>query len=47
VDRGVVMEDPDAGWQQELIDPAKRGDVTMMKDFDQSDCTYYRQINGG
>jgi hypothetical protein len=45
--REYVMEDPDAGWQQELIDPAKRGDVTMMKDFDQSDCTYYRQINGG
>ncbi len=41
-----VIEDPNNGWRQRLIAPARLGDATMMKAFDQSDCTYYRQING-
>lgn len=43
--REHVVEDPNAGWEQLLIAPARLGDVTMMRNFDTSDCTYYRQVN--
>jgi hypothetical protein len=44
--REHVVEDPNAGWQQLLIAPARLGDVTMMRAFDTADCGYYRQVNG-
>jgi hypothetical protein len=42
--RDHVIEQPGAGWQEMVIEPAQRGDPTMMRQMDSADCQLYRRV---
>ncbi|WP_241227263.1 hypothetical protein [Bifidobacterium callimiconis] len=41
----TYIEDPDNNFVNDVITPAGLGDVSMLQEFYQSDCIWYRKIN--
>jgi len=44
--RDHVVEEPGAGWQEMVVNPARLGDPTILRAMDVTDCDLYRTAQG-